>query len=87
MSETIDTSEKIREGRARRALAKLGYRLTKTPARSWLRKYYGAGYMIVGTFATIGANVVLCGSFNREYELSLEDVEAGISRLQTTGRA
>ncbi len=60
---------------------------TRTPERSWLREYYGAGYMIVGTYYTIGTNVVLSGAGQREYELSLDSVEAEITRLQTTGRA
>ncbi len=43
--------------------------------------------MIVGTYYTIGTNVVLSGAGQREYELSLDSVEAEITRLQTTGRA
>ena len=41
------TSDKIREDRLRRRLAKAGYRLAKTPARSWLRQEYGPGYMVL----------------------------------------
>ena len=87
MSKTIEVSVKTRESRARRALDKMGYRLRKTPARSWLREHYGVGYMIVGTFANVGSNVILSSAGQREYELSLDSVDAEITRLQTTGRA
>ena len=40
-------SEKIREDRQRRRLARAGYALAKTPARSWLRAEYGPGYEIM----------------------------------------
>ena len=64
-----------REQRMRRLLARGGFRLHKTPARSWLRAYYGPGYMI-----TYNNNVeVGCG--HHEYEATLEDVEYWAPRL------
>lgn len=66
---TYTPSEKTRESRARRALAKLGYRLHKTPARSWLRSHYGAGYMITEN------NCIVAGCYNHEYEITLTKVE------------
>ncbi|WP_104823106.1 hypothetical protein [Rhizobium sp. NXC24] len=64
-------TEKIREDRVRRALKKRGMRLAKTPSRSWLRDYYGPGYMIIDTTL----NAVVSGGSNRAYSDSLEDVE------------
>lgn len=58
-----------REQRMRRLLARGGFRLHKTPARSWLREYYDLGYMI--TFD----NVVQVGCHVHDYDASLEDVE------------
>ncbi|ATQ66900.1 hypothetical protein CQW49_02550 [Methylosinus trichosporium OB3b] len=64
-------SEKIREDRARRALTKAGYRLHKTPARSWLRREYGTGYQIGDQ-----SNAIVAGCVHRQYEMTLEDVES-----------
>lgn len=64
------STDKIREDRARRALSKKGYRLCKTPARSWLRGHYGVGYMIVND-----RNEVVSGCRGREYTDTLADVE------------
>lgn len=61
---------KIRENRVRRQLARKGYKLCKTPARSWLRAHYGPGYMIVND-----RNFVVEGCFSRQYEATLEQVE------------
>ena len=58
-----------REARVRRALAKRGQRLQKTPARSWLRDEYGPGYQI------LEGNIVVYGCFSREYEATLTEVE------------
>ena len=63
-------SIKIREDRVRRRLTKAGFRLNKTPARSWLR-YYGPGYMILDH-----RNNVVSGCRDRQYQNTLEDVEA-----------
>lgn len=61
-------SLKAREERARRKLAKSDYCLEKTPPRSWLR-WYGAGYQISQN------NFIVAGCYNREYELTIEEVE------------
>jgi len=69
------TTDKIREDRVRRHLRKMGYcgyRLCKTPARSWLRKHYGAGYMIIDNYS----NCVVSGAWPHEYADTLEHVEA-----------
>jgi hypothetical protein len=60
----------VREGRVRRALAKHGMVLKKTPGRSWLRQAHGAGYMVVDDH-----NMVVSGAHNREYEDTIEHVE------------
>ncbi|BBF93422.1 hypothetical protein [Blastochloris tepida] len=70
-----EREEKSRESKVRRQLQKCGYRLHKTPARSWLRKHYGAGYMI-----TLN-NTVVSGCSSREYDANLEDVELFVSDL------
>lgn len=66
----MPASEKNREDRVRRALAKHDYVLKKTPARSWLREYYGPGYMIIDD-----SNTVVEGCSSRGYESDLERVE------------
>jgi hypothetical protein len=71
---------KIREDRLRRLLTKHGYQLHKTPARSWLRKHYGAGYMI-----TLD-NYAVSGCYNREYEDTLERVEAFAKSIRGLSR-
>lgn len=65
------SDEKIREDRIRRALAKRGYLLRKTPARSWLRQHYGVGYMIVDA----NRDTVISGCSAQPYSDSLDDVE------------
>jgi hypothetical protein len=67
----MEVSVKAREDRVRRALAKYDLALKKTPSRSWLRSYYGPGYMIVDEYS----NVVVSGAQQREYEDNLEYVE------------
>lgn len=76
----MSISEKSRESRARRQLAKLNYWLTKTPSRSWLRDYSRPGYMV------LSSNYVVLGCCNREYQATLEQVEDFISQLQTGWR-
>jgi hypothetical protein len=66
-------TEHTRERSARRQLSRLGFRLEKTPARSWLRREYGPGYQI------FEGNTVVDGCGSREYELTLEAVEAWIT--------
>lgn len=61
-------SEKSHENYLRRKLAKHGYRLIKTPSRSWLRSYYPVGYMI------LDGNTVVSGCSEREYVDTLLDV-------------
>jgi hypothetical protein len=63
-------SPKVREDRVRRMLAKKGFRLEKTPARSWLRAHYEPGYMICE------GNTVISGCLGRAYTDTLEQVEA-----------
>lgn len=65
------STEKSRENRVRRQLARQGYALKKTPARSAYRQWYGPGYMIVDE-----RNVVISGAINRPYSDSLADVGA-----------
>lgn len=69
----IPATERNRERSARRQLSRLGFRLEKTPARSWLRKEYGPGYDI------LEGNIVVAGCFTRQYEMTLEEVEAWVS--------
>ena len=66
-----DDGVRRREARLRRTVRKYGYRLEKTPSRHWSRSYYGPGYML-----TDDTNTVRWGCNNREYELSLGEVEA-----------
>jgi hypothetical protein len=54
-------SQKTREDRVSRSLAKSGLDLRKTPSRSSLRKYYGAGYMIINAYR----NEVVLGASQR----------------------
>ncbi|RUW58361.1 hypothetical protein EOA16_28030 [Mesorhizobium sp. M7A.F.Ca.US.008.03.1.1] len=68
-------TEKSREDNARRRLSKHGFRLRKTPARSWLRAYYGPGYMITEN------NTVVRGCHGREYTDTLADVESYVADL------
>ncbi|WLS07516.1 hypothetical protein Q9314_15210 [Shinella sumterensis] len=65
-------TERSRERSARRHLSRLGFRLEKTPARSWLREHFGPGYQI------LEGNTVVDGCLSREYEMTLEAVEAWI---------
>ena len=62
-------TEKSREDYERRRLAKLGLRLKKSPARSFLTDWYGPGYQI------LQGNVVIAGCSSREYQMTLEQVE------------
>ena len=68
----MDTNDNLRgrEDRARRELRRNGYRLRKTPSRSWERKYYGPGYCIVDSY-----NTVVEGAFSRVYDSTIERVE------------
>jgi hypothetical protein len=72
-------SDAARERRLRRQLDRLGYRLHKTPARSWLRAYYGAGYMITRD------NTIQLGCFRHEYDATIDEVAAFAADL--SGRA
>jgi hypothetical protein len=74
-----EPSIKVREDRARRALAKHDYCLRKTPSRSWLREYYGPGYMIIDQ-----SNTVRAGSSSRQYDANLKDVEEFVEQLRST---
>ena len=68
---TIMKPDKYREDRARRALAKDGYALKKTPARSWRREHFGIGYLIVD----VRGNLPVSGYTPQPYSDSLEEVE------------
>lgn len=63
----MDTT--ARERKSRNHLKKHGFRLQKTPPRHWTRAAYGVGYQILH-----GGRVVQ-GCFQREYEMTLEQVE------------
>ena len=66
----MNTKLKSREDRLRRTLSKFGHRLSKTPARSSLRRKHGVGYQV-----TKGRYIVLgCGS--RPFMATLEKAEA-----------
>jgi hypothetical protein len=75
-------TDKIREDRLRRSLNKLEHRLEKTPARSWLREHYGPGYQVVDL-----TNTVVFGCWNRQYQATLDEVEAFALKLQTKAKA
>jgi hypothetical protein len=76
-----EPSIKMREDRARRALAKHYYHLRKTPSRSWLRQYYDPGYMIMDR-----TNTVREGCYSREYQATLERVEEFVERITSSAR-
>jgi hypothetical protein len=67
----MSDTEQARESRLRRALDRNGYRLSKTPSRSWLRSYYGPGYQVVECFS----NRVVFDCCERGYEATLDEVE------------
>ncbi len=75
------SSEKTREDRCRRRLARRGLQLTKTPSRSWLRAYYGPGYMVCKN------NTVVYGCYHREYDLTLEEVEDYVEAIDAPASA
>jgi hypothetical protein len=56
----------------------MGLQLRKTPARSSLR-WFGAGYMVINT----ERNEAVAGACQREYEMTLEQVEAFADREET----
>ncbi len=64
------TTLQARESRVRRALAKQGMRLQKTPARSWLRDAFGPGYQVVDD-----RNCVLAGCTHHEFQATIEEIE------------
>lgn len=64
----MDTTQ--RETKARRHLAKFSFRLNKAPARHWTRAEYGVGYQILDH-----RNMIVQGCCQREYEMTLEQVE------------
>jgi hypothetical protein len=75
-----ETALKNEEDRLRRALHKRGFRLCKTPARSHLRQYHGAGYQIIDDH-----NNVVEGCCSHEYDATIEDVQAFIERHDGKG--
>lgn len=64
-----------REAKARRQLAKWELRLNKAPSRHWTRKEYGVGYQL------LKGNMVVDGCCQREYEMTLEQVEEQVKWL------
>ena len=68
----IEEPLKKREDRARRALARGGYAMRKTPARSWECKYFAPGYHVYREYT----NTTVLGAGNRLYSATIEDVEA-----------
>jgi len=62
---------KSRENSARRRLAKIDHCLKKTPARSWLREQFGAGYMVIDIYR----NTAVLGAGSHAFDATLEDVE------------
>lgn len=69
MTETNHVQDDQRlERQLRYQLGKRGWRLEKTPARSWLRYHYGVGYQVTEN------NVVKFGCSSRQYEASLAEV-------------
>jgi hypothetical protein len=61
---------RFREACVRRALAKRGHRLCKSPTLSWERRYYGVGYIIVDS-----TNTVREGCRTRQYDADIDRVE------------
>ena len=70
-----DIELSARERRARRALAKWGLALKKTPARSILRWEYGPGYMIIDPFYSL----IVSGAHPRAFSLDIDEVEEFIA--------
>lgn len=68
----MSNTNRNREDRLRRTLAKSDYRLVKgPPANSYERKNYGVGYMVVDR-----NNTVVEGCIGRAYSSSLDEVAA-----------
>jgi hypothetical protein len=65
-----------RETKAHNQLKKRCYRLEKTPARHWTRAEYGVGYQVLDD-----RNVVIQGCYQREFEMTLEEVEEYVEHL------
>jgi hypothetical protein len=55
----------------------MDYALSKTPFRSWLRDEYGPGYQVRD------GKTVIFGCLRREYEATLDQVEAWARDLAT----
>ncbi|MGB3043920.1 MAG: hypothetical protein WBB98_12115 [Xanthobacteraceae bacterium] len=77
----MDTTQ--RETKARRHLAKLGYTLSKTPARHWTRAEHGTGFMIKQGIAIVGGYECDIDGPNtcRDYTMTIEQVEEFIADL------
>jgi len=70
----MNDADRIRENRARRAVAKLGLRLAKSRARDTRRPEFG-NFHIVNPVN----NAIVAGGSPRDYSMSLEDVEAFVT--------
>lgn len=70
-----EISTEAREQRVRRLLAKHGMQLNKAHPRSFERRNYGIGYMVVEN------NGVILGCEQRTYSATLVDVEEFCSSL------
>jgi hypothetical protein len=66
----MSEDHKAREDRLRRKAADRGLRLCKN-RRMWIRDWYGDQYHIIDYH-----NVVVLGASSREYDATLDDVEA-----------
>ena len=73
--------DKARESRLRSALARMDYALSKRPFRSWLRDEYGPGYQVRD------GKTVIFGCLRREYEATLDQVEAWAKDLASEREA
>jgi hypothetical protein len=67
-------TERSRESRIRRLLAKDGFVFKKTPARSWHWANFGPGYTVVDD-----RNTVVSGATHHAYSDTLEDVEVFVA--------
>ncbi|ADH89250.1 hypothetical protein Snov_2903 [Ancylobacter novellus DSM 506] len=64
------------ESTIRRRLAKVGFRLQKTPAHHWTRAEFGTGYEVVDE-----GDMLILGCSQRPYDATLEDVRTFVAGL------
>ncbi len=68
------------ESKLRRQLMNRGLRLEKTPARHWLRREYGEGYMVLAN------NQVVLGCTNHMWDASIGEVSEFVAGLASAWR-